>query len=117
MDAMDGRTEREQALHLFFINSLTASTANCEAMVWSTTGTPIQGITGGNGGDRHVDVLLTQSAATQGEHKEIYIEVACNGMFGNGDGKHFNLLLSLTLCNSYLRSHSTPTLSPSIRKV
>ncbi|KAJ3087170.1 Glycoside hydrolase, 38 vacuolar alpha mannosidase, partial [Quaeritorhiza haematococci] len=54
----------------------------CEAMVWSTKGEPLQGITGGDGGDRHVDFPLLDNAAG-GEHFEFYIEVACNGMFGN----------------------------------
>jgi alpha-mannosidase len=31
-------------------------------MVWSTQGVPLQGITGGGGGDRHVDVPLTKHA-------------------------------------------------------
>ncbi len=34
------------------------------------------------GGDRHVDILLTENASG-GESYEFYIEVALNGMFGN----------------------------------
>ncbi|KAI8810773.1 alpha-mannosidase [Cladochytrium replicatum] len=57
----------------------------CEAMVWSTNGEPLQGITGGRGVDRHVEYRLTRSAQA-GEHYEFLVEVACNGMFGNGQG-------------------------------
>ena len=35
---------------------------SCEAMIWSRDGVPIQGITGTEGFDRHVDYPLTDSA-------------------------------------------------------
>ena len=55
---------------------------NCEALFYNVDGLPLQGITGGSGGDRHVDVLLSDHAVG-GEKFEFYIEIACNGMFGN----------------------------------
>jgi alpha-mannosidase len=33
-----------------------------EGMIWTLDGTPLQGLTGGNGGDRHVDYRLTKKA-------------------------------------------------------
>jgi alpha-mannosidase len=59
----------------------------CEAMVYSVDGTPLQGITGGHGGDRRVDYIIPPDAREAGIH-EIVIESSCNGMFGvpwNGD--------------------------------
>ncbi|KAI0753803.1 hypothetical protein C8Q74DRAFT_1373733 [Fomes fomentarius] len=59
----------------------------CEAMVFTTDGTPLQGITGGYGGDRRVEYIIPRSAVKAGKH-EIVIESSCNGMFGvpwNGD--------------------------------
>ena len=57
---------------------------NCEALIWSKTGEPLQGITGGTGVDRHIDYILT-SKASAGQVVELWVEVACNGMFGTGD--------------------------------
>ncbi|KAI8817665.1 glycosyl hydrolases family 38 N-terminal domain-containing protein [Fimicolochytrium jonesii] len=57
----------------------------CEALVWSTDGEPLMGITGDNNIDRHVEYRLTKNA-TGKEHIELYIESACNGMFGAGVG-------------------------------
>ncbi|TPX41847.1 hypothetical protein SeMB42_g05381 [Synchytrium endobioticum] len=59
--------------------------SDCECLVWSPTGVPLQGLTGGQGEDRHVDFRLARQAKG-GEHIELYIEMACNGMFGNGEG-------------------------------
>ncbi|KAF8900480.1 glycoside hydrolase family 38 protein [Gymnopilus junonius] len=59
----------------------------CEAMIYSADGTPLQGITGGFGGDRRVEYIIPQEAREQGVH-EFIIESSCNGMFGvpwNGD--------------------------------
>ena len=56
-------------------------------MIFSTDGTPLQGITGGYGGDRRVEYIIPPSAVKAGKH-EIVIESSCNGMFGvpwNGD--------------------------------
>ncbi|KAI9203288.1 galactose mutarotase-like domain-containing protein [Polychytrium aggregatum] len=61
----------------------------CEALIWSTKGEPLQGITGGGGGNRHVDYLLT-SNALGGENFDFFIEVACNGLFGNGSDGMIN---------------------------
>src|SRR5258708_2993812 len=51
----------------------------CEAMVFNTNGTPLQGITGGFGGDRRVDHIIPRSALQAGRY-EIVIESSCNGM-------------------------------------
>ncbi|TFK38533.1 glycoside hydrolase family 38 protein [Crucibulum laeve] len=59
----------------------------CEAMIYSTDGTPLQGITGGFGGDRRVEYIIPPEARAAGIH-EFIIESSCNGMFGvpwNGD--------------------------------
>ncbi|KZS95622.1 hypothetical protein SISNIDRAFT_452270 [Sistotremastrum niveocremeum HHB9708] len=59
----------------------------CEAMIFSTEGTPLQGITGGYGGDRRVEYIIPLSDRKKGTH-EFVIESSCNGMFGvpwNGD--------------------------------
>lgn len=55
---------------------------SCEALVFKPNGLPVQGITGGTGHDRHVDVLLAESAKG-GETITFFVEVALNGMFGN----------------------------------
>ncbi|KAH8093101.1 glycoside hydrolase family 38 protein [Cristinia sonorae] len=59
----------------------------CEAMIFSSDGTPLQGITGGYGGDRRVEYIIPHDAVKAGKH-EFVIETSCNGMFGvpwNGD--------------------------------
>ncbi|KAH8115672.1 glycoside hydrolase family 38 protein [Phellopilus nigrolimitatus] len=59
----------------------------CEAMIYTPDGTPLQGITGGFGGDRRVDYIIPPGARKAGAH-ELVIESSCNGMFGvpwNGD--------------------------------
>ncbi|GAA97820.1 glycoside hydrolase family 38 protein [Mixia osmundae IAM 14324] len=53
---------------------------SCEAMIYSTEGLPLQGITGGFGVDRRVEYILSHRARTSVHH--FYIEVSCNGMFG-----------------------------------
>ncbi|KAJ2402277.1 Glycoside hydrolase, 38 vacuolar alpha mannosidase [Coemansia sp. RSA 2559] len=58
---------------------------NSEAMVWSADGEPIMGLTGGGGGERHVDYLLTPNASSNEPQRMFYMEMACNGLFGNGD--------------------------------
>lgn len=52
-----------------------------EAMIWNEKGEPLQGITGGQSGDRHVDFPLSEFKG----QTVIYVEVACNGMFGAGN--------------------------------
>ena len=56
---------------------------DCEAMVWSEKGETLMGITGGGGGNRHVDFDLMDKAKG-GEKIKLYIEVASNGLFGEG---------------------------------
>lgn len=56
--------------------------ANNEGMVWTEDGNPLQGLTGG--GER-VEWILPESFRDGKEHV-IYIEMACNGMFGNAPG-------------------------------
>jgi len=80
---------------------------SCEAMIFDTEGCPIQGITGGYGGDRRVEFILPKTKA--GSYKcaspppapsrpqcrvthsltprADYAEVSCNAMFGNGLGE------------------------------
>ena len=70
---------------------------NNEGMVWSEEGNPLQGLTGG--GER-IEWILPD-AFRDGKPHTIYVEMACNGMFGcapGGDGiqppdpnKHFQL--------------------------
>ncbi|KAI0032015.1 glycoside hydrolase family 38 protein [Vararia minispora EC-137] len=63
---------------------------DCEAMVFTTGGTPLQGkcscltaqsITGGGGGDRRVEFIIPPADRKKGE-LDVVIEVSCNGMFG-----------------------------------
>jgi alpha-mannosidase len=59
----------------------------CEAMIYTTDGTPLQGITGGFGGDRRVEYIFPPDARKRGTHSFV-AEATCNGMFGvpwNGD--------------------------------
>ncbi|KAI9326834.1 glycosyl hydrolases family 38 N-terminal domain-containing protein [Zopfochytrium polystomum] len=61
--------------------------ADCEAMVWSKTGVALQGLTGGQrswGETRRVDFRLTERAVA-GEVFSLYVEVACNQLWGNGE--------------------------------
>jgi alpha-mannosidase len=55
---------------------------NNEGMIWSEDGNPLQGLTGG--GERVEWVLL--DTFRDGKAHTIYIEMACNGMFGNAPG-------------------------------
>ncbi len=64
-----------------------------EALIWSEDGVPLQGITGGINGDRHVDFPLAQGqSVAAGEAFTFYIEVGCNGMFGAGAGWNGSIL-------------------------
>ncbi|KAK3300935.1 glycosyl hydrolases family 38 N-terminal domain-containing protein [Chaetomium fimeti] len=56
--------------------------ANNEGLIWNESGHPLQGLTGG--GER-VEWILPDSFRDGKEHT-IYIEMACNGMFGNAPG-------------------------------
>ncbi|KAF9516132.1 glycoside hydrolase family 38 protein [Hydnum rufescens UP504] len=53
----------------------------CEAMVYTTSGTPLQGITGGWGGERRVEYIIKPEQRAQGTF-ELVIESSCNGLFG-----------------------------------
>lgn len=60
---------------------------DCEAMIFTTDGTPLQGITGGWGGDRRVEFILPPEARKARKY-DFVVESSCNGMFGvpwNGD--------------------------------
>ena len=56
--------------------------ANNEGLVWTENGEPLQGLTGG--GER-TEWILPKSFRDGKEHT-FYIEMACNGMFGNAGG-------------------------------
>ncbi|KAL2257665.1 hypothetical protein VTK26DRAFT_9330 [Humicola hyalothermophila] len=56
--------------------------ANNEGLVWTEDGKPLQGLTGNN---ERVEWVLPESFR-DGEEHTIYIEMACNGMFGNAPG-------------------------------
>ncbi|PWN42751.1 putative AMS1-alpha-mannosidase [Ceraceosorus guamensis] len=57
----------------------------CEAMIFSSDGMSLQGITGSYGADRRVDFPLTPEMR-EGT-LELYVEVSCNGMFGVPNGQ------------------------------
>jgi len=90
--------------HICLINAvLTSETVEfdpgCEAMIFTTDGSPLQGdrkrlisdrpvyshfhvgITGGYGGDRRVEYIIPPDACKQGTC-DFVIESSCNGMFG-----------------------------------
>ncbi|KAK2748347.1 Glycoside hydrolase, 38 vacuolar alpha mannosidase [Myotisia sp. PD_48] len=56
--------------------------ANNEGMVWTEDGRPLQGLTGG--GER-IEWIIPDSFR-DGKPHIFYIEMACNGMFGNANG-------------------------------
>lgn len=56
--------------------------ANNEGMVWTEDGHPLQGLTGEN---ERIEWILPESFR-DGEEHVFYIEMACNGMFGNAPG-------------------------------
>ncbi|KAJ5769373.1 CAZyme family GH38 [Penicillium odoratum] len=56
--------------------------ANNEGMVWTEDGRPLQGLTGG--GER-IEWIIPDAWRDGKEHM-FYIEMACNGMFGNAPG-------------------------------
>ncbi|KAF2997795.1 Glycoside hydrolase, 38 vacuolar alpha mannosidase [Neopestalotiopsis sp. 37M] len=55
---------------------------NNEGLIWTADGKPLQGLTGG--GERTEWIL--PKAFRDGKEHTIYIEMACNGMFGNAPG-------------------------------
>jgi alpha-mannosidase len=58
--------------------------SDSEAMVWRD-GEPVQGLTGGDGGDRRAEFVLTRRCKGA-ERVVLFVEMACNGMFGNSTG-------------------------------
>lgn len=56
--------------------------ANNEGLIWTEKGEPLQGLTGG--GDRE-EWILPKDFRDGREHT-FFIEMACNGMFGNAPG-------------------------------
>ncbi|KAJ3007325.1 UNVERIFIED_CONTAM: Glycoside hydrolase, 38 vacuolar alpha mannosidase [Siphonaria sp. JEL0065] len=71
---------------IFYFNS------NSEGMIYSSTGHPLQGLTGGHDGDQHIDFPLTNHAEPN-QTFDLYIEVACNGRGGvaNNPNLYFTL--------------------------
>lgn len=57
--------------------------ANNEGLVWTEDGRPLQGLTGG--GER-VEWVVPKEYRDYNKWHTIYIEMACNGMFGNPPG-------------------------------
>ncbi|OMH79596.1 Alpha-mannosidase G [Zancudomyces culisetae] len=53
-------------------------------MIWTKKGEPVQGLTGG-GSSRRIEYLLTKKAGKR-EKFDFFVEIGCNGLFGNGDG-------------------------------
>ena len=53
-------------------------------MIFDTHGTPLQGITGGWGGERRVEYIIPPAAVKAGVF-ELVVESSCNGLFGVGD--------------------------------
>ena len=62
--------------------------SNSEALLYDSKGSPIQGFTGGDGADRREYFLLPKPEMHDNEDTIVYyyVEMACNGMFGNGNG-------------------------------
>jgi alpha-mannosidase len=59
--------------------------SNSEAMIYSNEGKLLQAFTGGGGSDRR-DLYIISTSATGGEKRSYFVEMACNEMFGNGEG-------------------------------
>lgn len=74
-------TERKDAFINFVLDP------SCEGMLYSVNGVPIQGLTGGEGknafvGNRRVEYTLTKRHLQPGVKQRVFVEVACNGLFG-----------------------------------
>lgn len=59
--------------------------SNSEAMIYSSEGTLLQSFTGGSGSDRR-DIFIVSESAVSGDKRSYFVEMACNEMFGNGNG-------------------------------
>lgn len=57
-----------------------------EAMAWSADGKPLQGLVGGTSWCRRVDYPLVKRAPAEGMYLTMFVEMACNGLFGVGRG-------------------------------
>lgn len=66
--------EKEAEIHFEF-------NCDCEGLIYTKNGTPLQAF---SGGERPIFVL-PEDLKIPGRHR-YYLEIACNGMFGNGDG-------------------------------
>ncbi|KAJ1554196.1 Alpha-mannosidase 2C1, partial [Cladochytrium tenue] len=72
---------------------------DCEGMVWSKAGVALQGLSGGQrswGETRRVEYRLTKKAVP-GEVFHLYVEVACNQLWGNGEPEDPNRLYELKI--------------------
>ncbi|KAK3054427.1 Glycoside hydrolase, 38 vacuolar alpha mannosidase [Extremus antarcticus] len=56
--------------------------SGCEGMVWTEDGKPLQGLSPGN----RTEWVLPSDFTKKGKEHTIYIEMACNQMFGNPTG-------------------------------
>ena len=63
--------------------------SNSEAMLYDHDGNPVQAYTGGHGDDRREYCIFSRNSVP-GSRLIFYIEMACNGMFGNGNGGMIN---------------------------
>lgn len=66
--------EKKQEIHFEF-------NCDCEGLIYTRKGTPLQAF---SGGERSY-FILTDDLKVPGKQR-FYLEIACNGMFGNGDG-------------------------------
>lgn len=57
--------------------------SDSEVLIWSDSGEPLQALTGEGGGNQRLEYILTRNCSG-GEQFSFYLEVACNGLFGNG---------------------------------
>ena len=73
--------------------------SNSEALLYDYRGLPIQGFTGGGGSDRRDLCFLlndnelplsNRDHEIENSFRYYYVEMACNGMFGNGGGGMIN---------------------------
>ena len=71
--------------------------AGNEGLIWTVDGEPIQGLTGGE----RIEWVIPQSFR-DGNFHTIYIEMACNGMFGNPPGGD---MIQPPIKNRYFQLH------------
>lgn len=55
-----------------------------EALIWTTDGKPLQGLSAGAAHQERLFFVLSPSASVSCLHHEFFIEMACNGLFGAG---------------------------------